>query len=231
MLKIEVSILLYAIAAILLVGASIFDNYELELLVKPVIIPSIFFAYFTFSKEKLNITFSLSLFFFFIGDMLFLIGGEEVYELSLFVFLIPYIFVLRFIWKDFRTLVKEVDKNIVDISFFLVLAVLTTLILLVLDFLEVRTKMEFLAYLLFGIELELIGLLTTIIHYNSANKKNFYLTLAVSTFIFSDLFFVLYKNFNEIKLFRITNVATQTLSYYFYLMYFVEREKTVKNLV
>lgn len=231
MLKAEASIILYFFAGIVFILATAFNIYEIALLVKPIIIPSVFFAYFTQVKGKINLQFSLSLFFFFMGDMLFLIGGDEIYELSLLVSLVPYVFVLNFIWKDFRVLTKESSENIVDFSFFLILAILTTLILLVLDFLEVKSKLEFFTYLLFGIELELMGLLTTLIYYNSANKRNFYLTLAVSIFILSDLFFVLYRNFDEIFLFRIINTTTQTLSYYFYLKYFVERERIMKSLL
>ncbi|AWM14527.1 hypothetical protein DI487_12110 [Flavobacterium sediminis] len=120
-------------------------------------------------------------------------------------------------------------RRVLDFTFFLVLVVLTVLILLTLDFLEVKSTMEFILYTFFGLELELMGCLAAMVYYNSTNKRNFYLTLTISTFILSDLFFVLYRSLDEIILLRIINTATQTLSYYFYMKYFVEREKMLNN--
>ncbi|MCO6175760.1 hypothetical protein NHF50_11975 [Flavobacterium sp. NRK F10] len=224
-MKIDAPLIVYGLASLILVLAVGLDNYDLMLLVKPVIMPSIFFAYYTCVKGQVNVAFTLSLIVFFLGDMFLLIGGEEFYELILTIFLIPYLFVLYFIWGDFKEIMRTKRRRVLDFTFFLVLVVLTVLILLTLDFLEVKSTMEFILYTFFGLELELMGCLAAMVYYNSTNKRNFYLTLTISTFILSDLFFVLYRSLDEIILLRIINTATQTLSYYFYMKYFVERER------
>jgi len=229
--KIDASILLYSFASIVFILASSYENYELILLTKPIILPSIFFAYYTRVKGQIDIAFTLSLVMFFIGDMFLLIGGDEFFELILVIFLIPYFFVLYFIWGDFKEIIKSKRKRVVDFAFFLVLIVLTTLIFLTLDFLEVKTTTEFVLYTLFALALEVMGCFTAVVYYNSTNKRNFYLTLTVSTFILSDLFFVLYRSLDEIILLRMINAATQTLSYFFYMKYFVERERILKRLI
>ena len=91
--QIEVVITSYSIhytklyESIVFILASSYENYELILLTKPIILPSIFFAYYTRVKGQIDIAFTLSLVMFFIGDMFLLIGGDEFFELILVIFL------------------------------------------------------------------------------------------------------------------------------------------------
>lgn len=103
--------------------------------------------------------------------------------------------------------------------------ILSILLCTVLSYLEIKSTLEFIIFLFLGLQLVTMGVLTSIVYYNEANKQSFFLILAVSTFIMSDLFFILNKNIHELMIFKIINGLTQTVSYMFYVKYFLERTK------
>jgi hypothetical protein len=70
-----------------------------------------------------------------------------------------------------------------------------------------------------------MGVMASMIYFHSSIKRNFYLAITISTFIISDLFFVLNKNIQNLLVFELINGLTQTASYYFYVRYFLERNK------
>lgn len=202
---------------------SIFFNLEiLELLTKPMIIPSITMYYlFELKIRKYNLFFITSLFFFFLGDMAFMIDVNALYGIGLFLFSMPYLIVIYLISVDLVKLFKKENKK-VDFTFVFILFVLLGLLYSVLTFLEVESVLEFSTYIFFGLQLVALGVLTSIMYYFETSKRNFYLILTVASFIMSDLFFILNKNLHELLLFQIINGATQAASYYFYVKYFLE---------
>ncbi len=204
---------------------SIFFNLELlELISKPAIIPSIVMYYFFENKRKYNLAFLTSLFLFFTGDMLYMLKIDELYYFGLLVFSIPYLFVIFFVIKDILLIKRNGGKQN-DFTFLVILVILSILLCTVLSYLEIKSTLEFIIFLFLGLQLVTMGVLTSIVYYNEANKQSFFLILAVSTFIMSDLFFILNKNIHELMIFKIINGLTQTVSYMFYVKYFLERTK------
>ncbi|WP_130734986.1 lysoplasmalogenase family protein [Flavobacterium sp. J27] len=220
--KFNASLLLFTIAGIFYVVASCLDDELLILLSKPIIIPSIVFYYFTQIRRKSDDLFVLSLILFFIGDILYLINIEDYYYFGLFLFLIPYLIVLFFIYKDFRLLLQVREIKKVDVSLVIVMLTILYLIYSLLTLIEFDSKKEFVYVLLFGLELFFMTLLTALVFLYSTYRKNAYLAFTVVSFILSDVFFMLDKQFN-ILVFKLVNTLAQTLSYYFYVMYFLER--------
>lgn len=203
---------------------SIFFNLEiLELIAKPIIIPSISMYYLFEAKRNYSIVFLISLFLFFVGDMLYMLSIEELYNVGLFVFSFPYLFVIYFVSKDIIAFCKDDGKKI-DFTFLVILVILSVLLYSVLSFLEVGSTIEFVVYLFLGLQLVIMGVLTSIVYYNEANKQSFYLVLAVASFIMSDLFFILNNNMHELMVFKIINGLTQTVSYLFYTKYQLARK-------
>lgn len=221
--KINPSVILFSIAGILYFFSVLFNNEILILVTKPIIIPSIMFFYFTETKGKVNFWFVFSLFLFFVGDILYLINLDGYYLLGLLFYLSPYSIVLIFIIKDFIKLVrtKSVDKT--DLSFLIILFFLTYLLVSMMNVLNPDSEIEFFYFLLFGIELVLMGVFVTLLYLHKPNKENFFLIIAVSLFIVSDISFILHKNVHGLLVFKITNIVTQLTSYYFYTKYLIEK--------
>ena len=222
--KSKVALQFFLVAGLLFL-ISIFFNLELlELISKPAIIPSIVMYYFFENKRKYNLAFLTSLFLFFTGDMLYMLKIDELYYFGLLVFSIPYLFVIFFIIKDILLIKRNGGKQN-DFTFLVILVILSILLCTVLSYLEIKSTLEFIIFLFLGLQLVTMGVLTSIVYYNEANKQSFFLILAVSTFIMSDLFFILNKNIHELMIFKIINGLTQTVSYMFYVKYFLERTK------
>lgn len=228
MVKKNPSIILFCIAGILYFISVLINNEYLALLTKPVIIPSIFVYYYIESKGRLNNLFVLSLVTFFIGDMLYLINIDDYYVLGLFVFLTPYLIVLFFLFKDIVNFLKRNKINKSDLSFIIILFFLIYLMISILNVLDTSSNVEFIYFLLFGIELVFMGVFATLLYVNENSKVNFYLIIGVSLFIVSDIFFILNKNLFPLIIFKLANILSQIISYYFYTRYFIERQKQLK---
>jgi len=225
MAKNNPSIILFSIAGILYFISVMLGNEYLALFAKPILIPSIFVYYFIESRGKINSYFVMSLVAFFIGDMLYLINLDDYYLLGLVIYLSPYLIVLGFLIQDIYNFLKRKILKKSDMSFIIILFFLVYLMISLLNVLDTQSDEEFVYFLLFGIELVLMGVFTTLLYVNENSKVNFFLIIAVSLFIISDIFFILNKNLFPLLIFKLANVSSQIISYYFYTRYFIEKQK------
>ncbi len=221
--KLNASLLLYSITGVLYVISSCMYNESLTLIVKPIIIPSIVFYYFTqIRRRRSDDLFVLSLILFFLGDILYLINVEDYYYFGLFLFLIPYLIIIHFIYKDFKLLLQVREIKKIDLSLIIVFLTMIYLIYSMLSLIEYSSNKEFIYVIIFSLELLLMSVLTALVFLYSTYRKNVYLAFTVLSFILSDVFFMLDKQF-ELVVFKLVNTLAQTISYYFYVMYFLER--------
>jgi hypothetical protein len=188
------ALFLYVTSGLLFLFSLYFKSEDLMLVVKPMIIPSILYYYFTKRKNNINSIFVISVIFFFVGDMLFLFNYEDFFVLGMLIFLIPYLFVIFFLYEDIKQIIAKRENNKIDFTFIVILLILLNLMITVLKALELSSLTEEILYLLFGIELVTMGVMASMIYFHSSIKRNFYLAITISTFIISDLFFVLNKN-------------------------------------
>lgn len=229
MIKIKPSLLLYFTSSFLYLLSVLIDNENLSLITKPIIIPSILYFYFIQIKFKTNFLFILSMVLFFIGDMLYLVNIEEYYSLGLVIFLMPYAIFLKFIFKDFIILKKNNEVKKTDITILIIASFLVYLMISILNVLTPSSELELIYYFLFGIELLLIGIMSALLYLYDFNKINFFLLIASSLFIISDVFFIINKNIYGLVLFKVVSVFSQVSSYYFYTLYFLEKNKLKNN--
>lgn len=222
--KFNASLCLYFISGFLFFIAVMINNAVLAFVVKPIIIPSILFYYFSIIRNKTNDLFILSFVLFFIGDMTYLINQNDYYYLGLFVFLFPYAIILYHLYEDFKILLKK-RRNVIkiDYSIIIVLVLLIYLLFSILNFLNFKSSKEFIYAILIGLELFSMTILTAFIFIYSSHRKNGYLAFAISMFILSDVFFMLDVQFLDLLVFKIINALAQTASYYFYVKYFIRR--------
>lgn len=214
----------YFLAVFLFLLGTIFQIDVVIKISKPLIIPFILAYYFIKNENQVDFLFVLTLLFFFTGEILYLIDPKEFYKVGLLFFAIPYLVLIYLIFKDNLSLLKTKDsKN--DFTYIFIFILLTVLLVSVLLFIETGSIKQFLFYLFFGIQLVVLGVLTSFVYYNRPNKAHFFLILAVATFIISDLFFVLNKEMNDIIMLSFVNALSQMVSYYFIVMYFLLKSK------
>ncbi|MEQ3690474.1 MAG: hypothetical protein ABNG98_03045, partial [Flavobacterium sp.] len=173
--KINPSIILFGLAGVLYFFSVIVGNEYLGLMTKPMIIPSIFVYYYFASKGKINFWFLISLFTFFVGDMLYLINIKDYYLLGLIIYLTPYVVVLFFLIQDIFNMLKRKTINKTDMSFLIILFFLIYLMISIMNVLDTESQEEFVYFLIFGIELVLMGVFATLLYVNENSRVNFFL--------------------------------------------------------
>ena len=225
MVKVNSALILYFIAFIFYIIAVLIGSDNLELFSKPIIIPSIYYFYYISVRGKIDYLFSLSVLSFFIGEILHLISREEFNVSGLVFLLIPYFIVLYFIFQDLIYYLKKKKINLNTFSFYIIVMLLVYLLFNALMMMIEEKSFEFFIYFLYGILLLLMGILAFVMLINYINRTILYTGFMVGCFLISDLFFVFSKNIPDLLALKMINVATQELSFFFYISYFVYRTK------
>lgn len=225
MLKVNSALILYFTAFILYVFAVLIGSDNLELFTKPIILPSIYYFYYISVRGKIDYLFSLSVLSFFIGEILHLISREEFNVSGLIFLLIPYFIILFFIFQDLIYYLKKKKINLNTFSFYIIVMLLVYLIFNALMMMIEEKSFEFFIYFLYGILLLLMGILAFVMLINYINRTILYTGFMVGCFLISDLFFVFSKNIPDLLALKMINVATQELSFFCYISYFVYRTK------
>lgn len=214
----------YFLAVFLFLLGTVFQIDVVIQISKPLIIPFILVYYFIKNESKIDFLFVSSLLIFFVGEMLYLIEPKEYYKIGLIFFALPYLILIYLIFRDNISLFKTKNKKN-DFTYIFIFILLSVLLFSVLSFIEIGSLEQFLFYLFFGLQLVILGVLTSFVYYNRPNKAHFFLILAVATFIISDLFFVLNKEISELLVLKFVNTLSQMVSYYFIVMYFLLKSK------
>jgi uncharacterized membrane protein YhhN len=221
--RLNASLILYFASGFLYLLSVIIGSENLSLIAKPIIIPSIVVFYFMEVRNQINLWFVVSLILFFVGDMFYLINDLDSFNFGLIFFLLAYLIALLFIFEDFKFLDKKRLISQINLSVIIVFFVLIYLAVTLLSILNNGFSEVFMYYLLFAIELFLMGVFTVFLNLAKGNRKNFFLILAVTSFIISDMFFVINKAIYGLLIFKIVSVFAQVISYYFYVKYMLER--------
>ena len=225
MVKVNSALILYFIAFIFYRIAVLIGSDNLELFSKPIIIPSIYYFYYISVRGKIDYLFSLSVLSFFIGEILHLISREEFNVSGLVFLLIPYFIVLYFIFQDLIYYLKKKKINLNTFSFYIIVMLLVYLLFNALMMMIEEKSFEFFIYFLYGILLLLMGILAFVMLINYNNRTILYTGFMVGCFLISDLFFVFSKKIPDLIALKLINVATQELSFFCYISYFVYRTK------
>jgi hypothetical protein len=230
MVKVNSALFLYFAAILLYVVAVLIGSDNLELFSKPIIIPSIYYFYYTSVKGKISYLFTFSVLSYFIGEILFLLNQDDFLVSSLVFFGIPYIIITFFLAQDFLFYLKIKKYDVNNISFYIILMLLFYLLYNVLSFINETSQIEFSIYIMYGILLLVMGLLSFLIQFNFNNKAISFMVLMVVFFIISDLFYIFSKSTKDVMALKLINVVSQQLSYYLYVGYFVYRTKLYPHL-
>lgn len=211
----------YILFSVLFLASVMFKLEALAFYSKPFIIPTIVLYYALTNQVKTNYLFLISIMFFYVGDVLALLNIPSFYEIGLVSFSIPYLFVLYILVKRLKEINVYKRINFFNFSHVLMTIILVVLMLMVLNNVELKTKFEYYIYLVFGLQLVFMGILSSVLYLNESGQSGLFISLAVASFIISDMFFILNKNLLELSIFKFINALSQTVSYYFYCRYFL----------
>ncbi|WP_396164147.1 hypothetical protein [Flavobacterium sp.] len=224
--KVHSALILYLAAILFYVMAVLFGSDNLELLIKPIIIPSVYYFYYISVKGKISFLFSFSILSYFFAEILLLISASDFLYPGLFCFGIPYLIITYFLAQDFLYYLKKRKYAINNFSFYIIIILLFYLLYNVLSFINESSKLEFSFYIFNGILLFVMGIFAFLIQFNFSNKTILYMVLMVVFFIISDLFFIFSKSTKDVIALKLISIITQQLSYFFYVSYFICRTKT-----
>lgn len=215
---------MYFIACMVYMLGVVLGNNELMLVSKPVIVPAIFFYYLQERKIKFSWTYTLITILFFTGDMIVLIDSENLFVLIIAVFLLAYLFFLKGLVDDLVTLrLRFINKT----HLFALLICVFFLIFLLISIVDVliENKTENLGLIvLYGIVLVSLGTLASLNYIIKPSRYTTFMILASLSFVISDVFYILKKDFLEIEILDYLNNFTQIVSYYFLTQYYLLKD-------
>lgn len=223
-MKNKPALILYFVACALFMLSVIIDNSELMLVSKPVIVPSIFFYYLQEKKVKFSLSYTLIIILFFVGDMIVLIDFSELFIVIVAVFWIAYLFFLKGLIDD---LISIRVRHIKTTNLFALLICVFFLIYLLISSMDIliASKTEYMWFMvLYGMTLVLIGGIASLNYIVKPTRYSTFMILASLSFVISDIFYILKKDFSEIEILNYLNNFTQIVSYYFLTKYYLLKE-------
>ncbi len=202
----------------------IYDDADIALIFKPIIVPSIAFAYFFITKST-RIYLNLFLFLvIFLADNLVLLEERDIKVISTFLYLIAIGILFDYVVADSRILkrnyfLKENFKYFITVYFFLIVLYKILSVYLNIEFKEFFVVIGY-------IVMFLLVLLLSI--YNALRFKSIasrFLLLTIICLFFSDVFIALNKYYSKNDSFIYISCIIEIPTYYFLLKYLLHREK------
>jgi len=223
----KVALQLYLLASIVTVVSVFFDWKWVEFIVKPIILPAIFYYYTQINKNKFNVVVPILLVINFISDMTTVFDFESKNEIVVALNLINNIILFYFFMSDFFIL-KNFDKRYFpQLTLFLIGFFIVTYITLTL--MPGLNVIKLFYYLIYGIVLSFMATVSIQNFITSNYIRCFYAMLVSIAFIFTDTFYVIYNFYLPMKIFILFNLAIQFGSYYYLVKYFATIPHNERN--
>lgn len=215
-------LLVYIIASIvsLIVKALGYENAFF--LLKPIIVPAIYFYYLQIENYSPKFWFSIVILLSYISDMivLFYFTNDEVpiaiLNMAIYIILIFY-FLKQANVKSF--------KGIKIIVFLISSVTLIFIANIVLSLMESLDDTKFTMYIFYGVILSMLTSIAIFNHLNSSNYSSFYGLMICICCIFTDIFFVIYNFYMRLEIFILINLAAQFISYYYMVNFITTNEQ------
>lgn len=222
-MKNKPALLLYFVACTVFMLAVMLNNSELMLVTKPIIVPAIFFYYLQ-EKKRVNWSYVVIIMLFFIGDMTVLIDLPDFFVLIVSVFLIAYLFFLKGLVDDLVAIRLGGINRAHLFALLLCVFFLFYLLISIIDVLiEAKTENMYLM-VLYGITLVAIGTIASMNYIIKPSRYTTFMIFASLSFVISDVFYILKKDFLEIEILNYLNNFTQIISYYFLTKYYLLKD-------
>lgn len=221
----SLSLYLYFIAFVLyLFFNNVLDNPDVALIFKPIIIPSIAFAYFFITKSNkiyLNLFLFIVIFF---ADNLIMLEEKSLKVFSTYLYLIAIGILFSYVVEDSKLFKKN---HFLQNNFnYLIISYLILVILYKIASLTLKIEFKEFFVVIGYIIMFLLVLILSI--YNALRFRSIasgFLLLTILSLFFSDLFIVLNKYYFKSDLFIYLACLIEIPVYYFLLKYLLYREK------
>jgi len=222
------SLILFFVASVLAIIFRAMDYFSLMLYTKSIIIPSLFIYYFVLNNYRITLTKALIFLLCFMRDVFVLLNIKESAIGSFLCILFVYLLLLKFSLKDFRYL----KFNYRDSASIIILVLLiVTICYSVLNLKLEKLNFSFSLYVVFGIVLSLLSVISITNYIKIGSYAFFNLMLMCVCFIITDVFFVIYNFYMNLYVFTLISIITQVLSYFFMVNYFIEKEKIQQSQI
>lgn len=226
MKQISPALVLYMIAGIVYFISSVVGNEYLIFISKPVISTAIIFHYWQESNGKVNPWHILVLLLFFISGILNLFEDAKVLEYILVLNCLGYLILLSHIIKNlFEFKIKFTDSVNLVYVFFMVLFL--SCLMYVLLFLVFDSSYElYIHMIIYGFILSTLVILNSALYNIKHTRADVYLMLTSFCYLMADLFYIIYYYYFDFPLFRYLTLASNVISYYFLVNFFLETNKS-----
>jgi hypothetical protein len=221
------SLILFTIAALLVMVAKIFELDQMMLIVKPIVGPAIYFYYLqTRKKRKTNLLFSTAIWSFFVADMVIILYPTRGITAIMVCCMISYLILIKFAIEDCKKIkINSFNLVMTSLSLLLLSYVVYSLLVMSMD----KIVGNFPLYLLYGIILVGLGIIS-VINYLSNTRTTFsYFCIMALCMIASDFFFCIHSYIVKMPLIDHINLFAQFVSYYFMVKYFNSRKVLVRK--
>lgn len=219
------SLILYTTAFFFTILFDILQYDYLTVCMKSIVIPSVFFYFYSSNNFKINKTQILIFSLCFVGEVFHLMDVEISNIGSLICFLFVYLLLIKKIIVE-KIKLKRTDLLPITLVILIILYLLFSVLSLQFD------KMEdyHLLYGIYGVVLSVLGIICYTKYITRGTYVTLLLTLMITSFIISDMFFIFNEYFSySLVLILIRDVA-QILAYFFMAKYFiVSNKKRIKQ--
>lgn len=206
----------------------IYDDLDIALIFKPIIVPSIAFAYFFITNSKkivLNLSLFLILFF---ADNLILIEERDIKVFSTYLYLLAIGILFLYVVSDSKLLNKNnfLRKNFkYFVLTYLSLVILYKMASLILEF-EFKEIFVVIGYVVMFLMVLILSIYNALRFKSIASK---FLLFTIVCLFFSDLFGMIFKYYVKNDIFVYLSCLIEIPVYYFLLKYLLYRENTIKQ--
>ena len=184
---------------------------------KSIVVPSIFIYFFIENNYRLNFKKAAIFFFSFIGEIYYILDNNLTEVTPMICFMLVYILLISMMLRDLETIkfIKEKRTQILILVLFISVFILTILNLKFEDL-----QFNFSYFIVYGIILGIVTLLTFTNFILKPSYSFFNLVLMSICFVFSDVFYLINNFYFPLTAFKVLGISTQVFSYYFMVQYF-----------
>ena len=220
------SLVLYVITSVIAVISTAIEWEWLTFLIKPIIVPAIFYYYLQRNEFKIELLFVLGLFSSYASDMIVLFDIENQNVVVTLLNMFTNVVMLYYVINDISFKSLEIQRIV---YFFGNLVSFLAVVYIMLTLMSNLSTTTLVVYIVYGLLLSILASLAIINHVVSHNLKTFYALIMCICFITTDVFYIVYNFYVNMYVFLLLNLAAQFVSYFYMISYKVTYS-TKRNL-
>ena len=211
------SLIFYFLVCALTIFFSLIGDDMSAIYAKSIVVPSIFIYFFIANNYRLNFKKAAIFFSSFIGEIYYILDNNLAEVTPMICFMLVYILLISMMLRDLETIkfIKEKRTQILILVLFISVFILTILNLKFEDL-----QFNFSYFIVYGIVLGIVTLLTFTNFILKPSYSFFNLVLMSICFVFSDVFYLINNFYFPLTAFKVLGISTQVFSYYFMVQYF-----------